>query len=186
MPALSSPYSALLYHASRFAGEEPWLFRTEGLDWRWHSWGEVARLAAGWAGHFAGRPSGSRVPFPCQPGLESIALDLGIMGAGLVSVPVSGEGETVGELSEVPLPGPLITPTLFSHRPPPNREKREQDKNAPGVPLSRGGGWGGRERGRGEGLGWWSSDVESAPTAPRRPFPTHVSMSIPKSTPRSS
>ncbi|HEV7785221.1 MAG TPA: sulfatase-like hydrolase/transferase, partial [Thermoanaerobaculia bacterium] len=50
-------------------------------------------------------------------------------------------------------PDPLITPTLFSHRPPPNREKREQGRNAPGVPLSRGGGWGGRERGRGEGLG---------------------------------
>ena len=87
MPALTSPYSALLYHASRFAGEEPWLFHSEGLDWRWHSWGEVARLAAGWAGHFAGRPSGSRVPFPYRPGLESIALDLGIMGAGLVSAP---------------------------------------------------------------------------------------------------
>ncbi|HEV7786574.1 MAG TPA: hypothetical protein VGQ28_14605, partial [Thermoanaerobaculia bacterium] len=49
---------------------------------------------------------------------------------------------------------PLITPALFSHRPPPDREKREQGKDAPGVPLSRGGGWGGRERGRGEGPGW--------------------------------
>ncbi|HEV7504230.1 MAG TPA: hypothetical protein VGS07_04920, partial [Thermoanaerobaculia bacterium] len=34
-----------------------------------------------------------------------------------------------------------------------HREKREQGGEAPGVPLSRGGGWGGRERGRGEGLG---------------------------------
>ncbi len=37
---------------------------------------------------------------------------------------------------------------------PPHREKRENSKTAPNrVPLSRGGGWGGRERGRGEGLG---------------------------------
>src|SRR6185295_8020743 len=31
------------------------------------------------------------------------------------------------------------------------------------VPLSRGGGWGGRERGRGEGLGWGSSEAKLAP-----------------------
>jgi hypothetical protein len=46
-----------------------------------------------------------------------------------------------------PRPRPLITPTLFSHRPPPDREKREQSRNAPVVPLSRCGGLGGGGRG---------------------------------------
>jgi hypothetical protein len=43
---------------------------------------------------------------------------------------------------------PLITPALFSHRPPPNREKREQAITPqPGSPLPVGGrGW---ERGQG-------------------------------------
>ncbi|MEA2600544.1 MAG: hypothetical protein QOF89_1536 [Acidobacteriota bacterium] len=44
---------------------------------------------------------------------------------------------------------PLITPALFSHRTPPNREKREKGKDASNcVPLSRsvGGRW---ERGQG-------------------------------------
>jgi hypothetical protein len=36
------------------------------------------------------------------------------------------------------IPSPLITPALFSHRPPTDREKREQSGNAPGVPLSPG------------------------------------------------
>ena len=104
MPALPSPFSALLHRAGA-AGEEPWLFRSEGLDWRWHAWGDLARQAAAWAGHFAGRPPGSRVPFPYRPGPDSIALDLGIMGAGLVSAPVSGEREQVAD-PEAPLPRP--------------------------------------------------------------------------------
>jgi hypothetical protein len=99
VPTISSPYSALQYHASRFAGEEPWLFRSEGLDWRWHTWGDVARQAAGWSGNLAGHPFASRVTFPYRPGPESIALDLGIQGAGLVSAPSSpgGPGERLGE-----------------------------------------------------------------------------------------
>jgi hypothetical protein len=101
VPALSSPYSALHHHA-KLASEEPWLFRSEGLDWRWHTLGDLARRAAAWAAHLAGRPPGSRVAFPYRPGPESIALDLGIMGAGLVSVPVSGDFA----VSEVPLPRP--------------------------------------------------------------------------------
>ena len=49
----------------------------------------------------------------------------------------------------------LITPALFSHRPPPDREKREQGKHAPGVPPLPVWGVGrGRERGLGgEGPG---------------------------------
>jgi len=91
VPAIPSPYSALLHHASR-AAEEPWLFRSEGLDWRWVSWGDLARRAGAWASHLADRPPASRVEFPYRPSSESIALDLGILGAGLVSVPAGREG----------------------------------------------------------------------------------------------
>ena len=56
-------------------------------------------------------------------------------------------------------PGPLLPPPPN----PPHREKRENSQDAPGVPLSRGGGWGGRERGRGEGLGWGSSAAGEHP-----------------------
>jgi hypothetical protein len=45
----------------------------------------------------------------------------------------------------------LITPTLFSHRPPPNREKREKSKNAPAASPSPGRGEGGGRGDRGEG-----------------------------------
>ncbi len=90
MPPASSPYSALLHHANlgEIAGEEPWLFRSVGWDWHWSSWGELARQAAAWA---AGLPPASRAAFLYAPRPESVALDLAIQGAGLVSVPVSGE-----------------------------------------------------------------------------------------------
>ncbi|MFY9822746.1 MAG: hypothetical protein WAM82_15295 [Thermoanaerobaculia bacterium] len=177
MPALSSPYASLLHHAE-LTGEEPWLFRSEGLDWRWHTWGEIARQAAAWADELAGRPPGSRVEFPYTPSVESIAMDLGIMGAGLVAVPVSGE--SVPE-PEVPLPGPSSprpsspapsqppspgeegaltppTPSLPASPPPTGREGAQ---TAPSshfrqTPPSSPGGPGGRlgEEGRGdEGLG---------------------------------
>lgn len=96
VPATPTLFSVLLRRAE-LAAEEPWLFRSEGLDWRWHSWGDLARQASAWAGHLAGHPAGSRVEFPYRPGPESIALDLGIQGAGLVSVSVSGGGEAAAE-----------------------------------------------------------------------------------------
>jgi hypothetical protein len=86
VPAIPSPYSALLRHA-KLASEEPWLFRSEGLDWRWTTWGDLARQATAWASHLAGHPPASRFAFPYRPGPESIALDLGIQGAGLFSAP---------------------------------------------------------------------------------------------------
>src|SRR6185295_9290105 len=46
-------------------------------------------------------------------------------------------------------PGPLL-PTPSTPSP---GEEGEQPERPSRVPLSRGGGWGGRERGRGEGLG---------------------------------
>ena len=103
MPPLPSPYSALLHRAA-FAGEEPWLFRSEGWDWRWSSWGELARQAAARAGKLAELPSASRAAFLYIPRPEAIVLDLAIQGAGLVSVPVSGEREIVV------LGGPLEQP----------------------------------------------------------------------------
>src|SRR6185312_3592871 len=50
-------------------------------------------------------------------------------------------------------PGPLL-PT--AHSPSPGEEGEQPDRPSR-APLSRGGGWGGRERGRGEGLGWGRS-----------------------------
>jgi hypothetical protein len=49
-------------------------------------------------------------------------------------------------------PWPLITPALFSHRPPPNREKREKGKNASAGFPSPGRGEGGGRGDRGEGF----------------------------------
>jgi len=62
----------------------------------------------------------------------------------------------VAMIASAPPPKTLITPTLFPHRPPPDREKREKGKDAPGVPPLPVWGVGRvRERGLGgEGLGW--------------------------------
>ncbi|HEX4965502.1 MAG TPA: amino acid adenylation domain-containing protein [Thermoanaerobaculia bacterium] len=59
----------------------------------------------------------------------------------------------------------LITPALFSRPlPPPSPgEEGEQPDRSNQVPLSRGGGWGGRERGRGEGLGRGSLPAGDTP-----------------------
>ncbi len=57
--------------------------------------------------------------------------------------------------AELPRPrpsSPRPSSPVPSHPPSPG-EEGEQPDNPSGVPLSRGGGWGGRERGRGEGLG---------------------------------
>ncbi|HEX4963395.1 MAG TPA: hypothetical protein VF173_21375 [Thermoanaerobaculia bacterium] len=96
MPAISSPYSALLRHAA-LAGDEPWLFQSEGLDWRWRSWRDAAAQAAASRERFASLPAGSRAPFLYLPSFEAVTLDLGIQGAGLFSMPV---GEGAGEEPE--------------------------------------------------------------------------------------
>jgi hypothetical protein len=94
--------AALLHHAARDA-EEPWLFRPEGWDWRWHSWGEIARKTAAWAESLASRPAGSRVPFAWSPVPDAVAYDLGVQAAGLVSEPLSG-GPPPGPSPLAPLP----------------------------------------------------------------------------------
>lgn len=95
MPLSNLP-AALLHHAA-LAGEEPWLFRSEGWDWRWHPWAELARQAAAWAGALSALPPGSRAAFLYRARPEAVVLDLALQMAGLVSVPVSGERETIAE-----------------------------------------------------------------------------------------
>ncbi len=83
MPAPPSLPAALL----RFAAsdpETPWLFRPEGLDWRWHSFGEVAAWMALDAGFAAGLPSGEvAIPFAATPAW--VSLDLALQASGRTS-----------------------------------------------------------------------------------------------------
>jgi hypothetical protein len=81
--------AALLHHAAQ-AREEPWLFRAEGWDWRWQSWGEAARWMTAWAESLSHLPAASRAAFSYAPRPPAIFLDLAIQAAGLVPVPVSG------------------------------------------------------------------------------------------------
>ncbi|HKI02961.1 MAG TPA: hypothetical protein VKK31_13380 [Thermoanaerobaculia bacterium] len=92
MPATPTLPAALLHHAA-LGGEEPWLFRAEGWDWRWHPWGEVARWVTAWAQALSSLPPASRTAFSYAPRPVAVALDLAIQAAGLVPVPVSGPAE---------------------------------------------------------------------------------------------
>jgi hypothetical protein len=90
LQVLSPNLPAALFRHAAERPEEPWLFRAEGWDWRWHSWGDVARRVERWAGPLAVLPAGTRVAFSYAPRPAALALDLAIQAAGLVSVPVSG------------------------------------------------------------------------------------------------
>jgi hypothetical protein len=92
MPALPSLPAALLGHAAADP-EEPWLFRAEGWDWRWHPWGELAGWMEGWAERLQVHPAGSRAAFLDRSDPESLVLDLAVQAAGLVSVPVPERGQ---------------------------------------------------------------------------------------------
>lgn len=70
--------------------EEPWLFRTEGWDWVWHPWRELAGWMERWRMALSLLPPGSRAAFRYDARPESVILDLAIQAAGLVSAP--GEG----------------------------------------------------------------------------------------------
>lgn len=106
--------AALLRHAER-GREEPWLFRPEGWDWRWWSWGEAARHMSLWAERLAILPAKSRVSFSYTAVPEAVILDLAVQAAGLVSVPVSGPvAEGWGERLEIDPPSPV---PLFHHPP---------------------------------------------------------------------
>jgi hypothetical protein len=81
--------AAFLHHAAADP-EEPWLFRAEGWDWRWHPWGELARWLNGWRQTLSAFPPGTRAAFLDRSHPESVVLDLAIQAAGLLSVPASG------------------------------------------------------------------------------------------------
>jgi hypothetical protein len=118
---VSSPSSlpaAVLDHATRHP-EEPWLFHSEGWDWRWQSWGELARQVIERAERLAPPSLGTRIPVPDIPLPGSVVLDLAVQAAGLTPVP-EGEAGRFVEFSQVdllaavrriedvipPLPGP--------------------------------------------------------------------------------
>jgi hypothetical protein len=81
MSAPPSLPTALFRHAAAHA-EEPWLFRAEGWDWRWHSWGEIAGRVKAEMASLADRAAGSRIAFPFEARPEAIVLDLAIQAAG--------------------------------------------------------------------------------------------------------
>ena len=96
MPAPPSLPAALLGHAAADP-EEPWLFRAEGWDWKWHPWKELAGWMEGWAERLADspsdRPPGARAAFLYRSDPESVILDLALQAAGLTSAPVLERGE---------------------------------------------------------------------------------------------
>jgi hypothetical protein len=107
VPATPNLPAALLHHAAH-GGEEPWLFRAEGWDWRWHSWSEVAGWVTAWAESLSRLPPASRTAFSYAPRPVAVALDLAIQAAGLVSVPVSGERDRRGARFWVEVEGEAV------------------------------------------------------------------------------
>jgi hypothetical protein len=94
VPSPVSLPAALLDHAARHP-EEPWLFRSEGWDWRWHSWGEIAGRVVQEAERLASLPPDTRIPVPDVPLPDSIVLDLAAQAAGLTPVPAEGGPEDI-------------------------------------------------------------------------------------------
>jgi hypothetical protein len=86
MPAPPNLPAALFRHAASHPGE-PWLFQAEGWDWRWHTWGDVAREVMARAEGLAEIAAGSRYAFPYSARPEDVILDLAVQAAGLVSQP---------------------------------------------------------------------------------------------------
>lgn len=109
MPAPPSIPAAVLLRAASDP-EEPWLFRSEGWDWPWQPWGEIARRISSWAERLAILPPGTRVAFADLPRPATVTLDLAVQAAGLVAVPARGDGDLAGcrvwaELEGDPDPG---------------------------------------------------------------------------------
>jgi hypothetical protein len=82
--------AALFRHAAS-RPEEPWLFYRRGWDWPWLPWRAVAARVASWSEALAGVKAGSRAAFADWPGPLSIALDLALQAAGLISTPIPEE-----------------------------------------------------------------------------------------------
>jgi hypothetical protein len=146
VPAPPNLPAALFRHAGSAPGE-PWLFRAEGWDWRWHTWGEIARRVREQAAVFAGRPAGSRVEFLYTAEPDAVVLDLAIQAAGLVAVPVGGPPTRA--LTPGPSPAPSLPPS-------PGEGKKTRRNSFSGSASSpgEGGREGTGEEGRGgEGVG---------------------------------
>jgi hypothetical protein len=90
---LSLPTALRRYAASD--PEAPWLFRSAGWDWVWHSWAELSGWQLAWTARLTALPPGSRAAFRDQGSPESVILDLAIQAAGLTSVPLP-EQEAAG------------------------------------------------------------------------------------------
>lgn len=121
MPAPSSLSAALLDHAVRHP-DEPWLFYSEGWDWRWHSWGEIAGRVVLQAEGLASRAPGTRIPVPDLPLVDSVVLDLAVQAAGLDSVP-EGEAARFVQLSQTDLLA--AAQRIQDEIPPPPKPRRE-------------------------------------------------------------
>ncbi len=111
--------AALFLHAGS-RPEEPWLFRPEGWDWRWHSWGEIAREVLARAESLSGYAAGSRYAFPYTARPEDVVLDLAIQAAGLVAVP--------GEAPPPEPSPPRPSSPAPSHPTSPGEEGEERDE----------------------------------------------------------
>ena len=109
--------AALLHHAA-VDPEEPWLFRAEGWDWRWHPWGEAARRLTYWTTRLSALPLGTCAAFRDRSLPETVVLDLAIQAAGLLSAPVSRERGEAEAWIEIAGDEIRITPPILSSFPP--------------------------------------------------------------------
>ncbi len=137
MPAPNLP-AALFRHAAAHP-QEPWLFQAEGWDWRWRTWGEVAREVMARAEGLAEIAAGSLYAFPYSARPEDVVLDLAVQAAGLISQPMSSP----------PPPSPPRPSSPAPSLPPTPGEEGEKQEEAVFFPSP---GVGGRE-GAGEGPG---------------------------------
>ncbi|HZF11342.1 MAG TPA: AMP-binding protein [Thermoanaerobaculia bacterium] len=79
---------AVLFRRAAATPEEPWLFYRRGWDWSWWPWRSVAERVAAWTESLSPLAAGTRAAFAAAPSPSTIALDLALQGAGLLSVPV--------------------------------------------------------------------------------------------------
>jgi hypothetical protein len=88
--------AALFQHAA-LRPEEPWLFSRQGWDWPWLPFRTVAGRVAAWSAELAGLPAGCRAAFAAWPGPQSIALDLALQAAGLLSIPLKASNSAFAD-----------------------------------------------------------------------------------------
>ena len=80
-----------LAERARAAGEEPWLFYRDRLDWEWRSWARVAdQVARGAEALRAVSAEPCRIGFDARQHPDAVAASLAIQAAGHLAVPVRG------------------------------------------------------------------------------------------------